>query len=113
MVIAIDFDGTLCESSWPEIGEPRWPVIDAAVQRQKAGDKLILWTCREGQLLGEAVIWCANHGLRFDAVNDNLPERIAEYGNNPRKISADEYWDDRAHAPGGFTMRSWLKSLEK
>ncbi len=21
-IIAVDFDGTLCENSWPEIGEP-------------------------------------------------------------------------------------------
>lgn len=59
------------------------------------GDKLILWTCREGALLDEAVLWCLNRGLKFDAVNDNLPEDIEKYGNNCRKVNADVYLDDK------------------
>ena len=36
----------------------------------------------------------------FDAINENLPERLEYYGCESRKISADEYWDDRAvHMP--------------
>jgi len=95
-VIAVDFDGTLCVSKWPEIGEPNWSVLNMIKRRKASGDKVILWTCREGQYLTDAVRWCEAHGLRFDAVNDNIPERIAQYGNNPRKVSADEYWDDKA-----------------
>lgn len=95
-VIAVDFDGTLCESKWPEIGRANLPVINYLLQRQANGDKLILWTCRTGELLDAAVMWSLQHGLRFDAVNANLPERIAEYGNDCRKISADEYWDDKS-----------------
>jgi hypothetical protein len=34
-------------------------------------------------------------GLVFDAYNENLPERIAEYGGDCRKISADFYADDK------------------
>lgn len=60
------------------------------------GGKVILWTCREGKMLEEAVLWCLNRGLRFDAVNDNLPELKEAFGNNTRKIYADEYWDDRS-----------------
>lgn len=63
------------------------------IQRQK-GIKLILWTMREGKLLDEAVEWCRSHGLTFDAVNDNLAEVKARYGNNPRKVYADYYLDD-------------------
>ena len=37
-----------------------------------------------------------NHGLRFDAVNENLPENIEFFGNDCRKVWANEYWDDRA-----------------
>lgn len=95
-VIAIDFDGTLCENAWPEIGAPKRDVINRALAEQAAGAALILWTCREGDLLDEAVFACRTWGLYFDAVNENLPERTAEYGNDCRKIGADEYWDDRA-----------------
>ena len=95
-VVAIDFDGTLCESKWPEIGAPNWDIIQRAKAEQEAGAALILWTCREGQQREEAVAACHSWGLHFDAVNENLPERTAEYGNDCRKIGADEYWDDKA-----------------
>ena len=94
VVIAVDFDGTLCENAWPDIGEPNRWVIQFFKLLRSAGNKLILWTCREGQMLDDAVTWCKDHGLEFDAVNANLPERIAEYGTDPRKIGADYYCDD-------------------
>lgn len=95
-VIAVDFDGTLCDSKWPEIGKPHWPIIHELIRRKADGDKIILWTCREGELLDEAVLWCLNHGIQFDAINSNVPSRIEQYGDDPRKLSADEYWDDKA-----------------
>lgn len=95
-VIAVDFDGTLCASEWPEIGKANWPVINEVKRRQADGDRIILWTCRNGALLDRAVEWCHDHGLTFDAINSNVPERIEQYGDDPRKVSADEYWDDRA-----------------
>lgn len=94
--IAIDFDGCLCENRWPEIGAPNMDVICAAIAERENGAALILWTCRVGERLGEAVAWCAGFGLEFDAVNANLPERIAAYQNDCRKVCADEYWDDQA-----------------
>ena len=98
--IAVDFDGCLCENRWPDIGNPIWPTIHQLQKRQQEGDKLILWTCREAGMLDAAVMWCLNHGLKFDAVNDNLPENIAHFGNNCRKVYANEYWDDKAVQKG-------------
>lgn len=95
-IIAIDFDGTLFVEDWPNIGEPIIDVIESAKAEQRQGAKLILNTLREGKLLEDAVAACEKHGLKFDAVNDNLPEEAAKWGNNPRKIAATEYWDDRA-----------------
>ena len=95
-IIAVDFDGCLCESKWPEIGKPNLGAIWPLLHRQDKGDKLILWTCREGKALQDALEWCGRYGLKFDAVNANLPEMNAMYGNDSRKIGADEYWDDKA-----------------
>ena len=94
-IIAVDFDGCLCVDKWPKIGNTNWPVVRRLVERKKAGDKIILWTCREGALLDEAVKWCKEHDIYLDAVNDNIAENIALYGNNCRKVYADEYWDDK------------------
>lgn len=94
--IAIDFDGCLCTNAYPEIGEPNWTVIYRAKAEQRAGAGLILWTCREGQLLLNAIAACEGWGLIFDSVNESLPDWIEEFGTRPRKIGATEYWDDKA-----------------
>ena len=78
-IIAVDFDGTLCYSNWPELGSPNTMLIDYLLQEKAAGNKLILWTCRAGKALTDATEWCCEQGLTFDAVNDNLPE-IVEAG---------------------------------
>ena len=95
-VVAVDFDGCLCENAWPEIGAPHLNVIYAAKAERAAGTKLVLWTCRCGELLENAVTWCADQGLFFDAVNEQVPELRNNYGTDSRKVFAHEYWDDRA-----------------
>ena len=98
-IIAVDFDGTLCFSNWPELGEPNLPLIRYLIEQKRCGNKLILWTCRAGEALEKAVSWCREHQLEFDAVNDNLPEIIEKYGTNSRKITCDYYIDDKAILP--------------
>ena len=100
MIIAVDFDGTLCEEEWPEIGSANKFLINKLIDLQKQGAKVILWTCRNGNLLEDAVNWCGQHGLIFDAVNENLPEILESYGGkDSRKITADYYIDDKALNP--------------
>lgn len=92
----MDFDGTLCENAYPLIGAPRLEVIEALKEAKSAGAKIILWTCRSGERLKEAVAWCKEKRINFDIINDNIPEREKLYGGKTRKVSADEYWDDKA-----------------
>lgn len=99
-IIAVDFDGTLCFSNWPELGEPNCHLIEYLRNWREQGNKLILWTCRAGDALERAISWCHDHHLEFDAINDNLPEVIELYGNNSRKITCDYYIDDKAMLPG-------------
>lgn len=95
-IIAVDFDGVLCVSKWPKIGEPNRALIDQLNEEQKAGAVIILWTCREGRLLKDAVKWLKEQGLKCNYVNRNAPERIRMYKSDCRKIGADIYIDDRA-----------------
>lgn len=93
MIIAIDFDGTIVEHNYPKIGS-ELPNATYFIKKIKNefGIKIILWTCREGQELAEAVDWCKSKGLVFDAVNSN----IFDIGNLAKsKIYADLYIDDR------------------
>lgn len=99
---AVDFDGTLCENAYPEIGAPNLPLINTLISRRRLGARVILWTCREGELLTRAVEFCRCFGLEFDTVNDNTEELKKVYGTNPRKIGADYYIDDKAISPDIF-----------
>lgn len=98
-IVAVDFDNTLCFSNWPDLGEPNVRLIRALIELKQNGNKLILWTCRNGMDLQRAVAWCEQQGLQFDAINENLPETIALYGGDSRKITADYYIDDRCILP--------------
>lgn len=94
MIVAVDFDDTLSIN-----GKPNLPLIEKLKAHQRRGDAVILLTCRQGKRLTEAVRMCAQNGLRFHAVNENLPQIIARFGYNPRKIFADLYIDDKAVKP--------------
>ena len=93
MKIAVDFDGTIVEDAYPEIGKPR-PFAIKTLQMLARKHRLILWTCREGKELEDAVSFCQKNGIDLYAVNRNYPE---EDVNNYfcRKIDADIYIDDR------------------
>ena len=96
MRIEVDFDGTLSLGIWPTVGSANERLIEYIKVRKSRGDQIILWTCREGKELDEAVEWCRNQGLEFDAVNDNLPEMIECYGVNSRKVDCNLYIDDKS-----------------
>ena len=93
MIIAVDFDGTLCNYKKPGIGEPKLEIIEKV--KELADDNfLILWSCRKGKALKEAVKWCERYGLKFNAINKNAPGMKSS-----RKIYADWYIDDKALNP--------------
>lgn len=94
LTIAVDFDGTIVEHKYPEIGKELPFATHTLKSLQKKGHRLILWTYRAGKELEEAVDFCKNQGLEFYAVNRNYPEE--KYTNEiSRKILADLYIDDR------------------
>ncbi len=95
MIIGVDFDGTLCEHKYPEIGKPNLNLISSLIKKRWDGDKLILWTCRDGERLEEAVQWCRNRGLFFDVVNEDLPRIKKTFTFKSNKVYADIYIDDR------------------
>lgn len=96
MIIAVDFDGTIVEHRYPQIGKEILFAIATLKKLQEEHHLLVLWSVREGKLLDEAVAFCRSRGLEFYAVNSNLPEE--EQDSTPmrsRKVDADLYIDDR------------------
>jgi len=95
MTIAVDFDGTIVEHRYPEIGREIPFAIDTLKMLTKEGHRLILWSVREGHLLEEAVKWCRERGLEFYAVNKDYPEESREDKNYSRKLKVEMFIDDR------------------
>lgn len=97
MTIAVDFDGTIVEHRYPEIGK-EIPFATETLRRLIAdGHRLILWSVREGELLDEAVEWCRQRGVEFYAVNQNFEGDVPGEGNSSfsRKLKVKLFIDDR------------------
>lgn len=90
MIIAVDFDGTLCDNK-----RANYKLIAWLKQSQRKGDVVILWTCREGERLREAVLFLQSVGFRPNYVNCNAPQTIQKLGDS-RKVYADVYIDDKS-----------------
>ncbi len=96
MVIAVDFDGTIVEHRYPEIGEERPFATDTLKMLINDHHRLILWSVREGKLLDDAVEWCRQRGVEFWAVNRDYPEETTSNNQHfSRKLKADMFIDDR------------------
>lgn len=97
--IAVDFDGTIVEHTYPSIGKEQLFAFQTLKELNKRGYTLILWTFRAGKELDEAVDFCRKNGVEFYAINKNYPEE--QYDESiSRKINADIYIDDKNL--GGF-----------
>lgn len=91
MIIAVDFDGTLQLGD----GSPNENLISRLNTEQRRGNTIILWTCREGKRLQQALIFLQENGFKPNLINQNSPQAIAMLGHDPRKIYADIYIDDK------------------
>lgn len=97
MTIAVDFDGTIVEHRYPEIGEEIPFAIETLKMLIADRHKLILWSVREGKLLEDAINWCRERGVEFYAANKDYPEERGKDNNNyySRKLKVDMFIDDR------------------
>lgn len=95
MIIAVDFDGTIVEHRYPEIGREIPFATTTLKMLTEQRHLLILWTVRHGKLLQEAVDWCKERGVEFYAVNKNYPEEQVDNEGGYCKINAELFIDDR------------------
>lgn len=96
MTIAVDFDGTIVEHRYPEIGAEIPFATETLRMLIKDRHRLILWSVREGQLLEDAINWCKERGVEFYAINKDYPEETIENNQHfSRKLKVDVFIDDR------------------
>lgn len=96
MTIAVDFDGTIVQHRYPQIGKEIPFAIQTLKMLSAEGHRLILWTVREGQLLDDAIQWCRDRGVEFYAANKDYPEETFDNNNAfSRKLKVDLWIDDR------------------
>ncbi len=100
MIIAIDFDGTIVEHKFPEIG-PLKPNVKEVIHRLwDEGHKIIIWTCRTSQntfpgkqsTIFDVRNFLDSEDIPHHTINHNIPEN--PFQPSP-KVYADVYIDDR------------------
>jgi hypothetical protein len=94
-ILAIDFDLTIADGLWPEIGNLRENAKDVINSLYEEGFQIRIWTCRTDAAQDAAQAFLDQHGVRYHGINTNCPERVAFYGNDSRKMGADIYIDDK------------------
>lgn len=111
-IIAIDFDGCIATGAWPDIDNGE--LIEETVNRmfeqiERVPETVfVLWTCREGEYLRDAIEFCVAMELPIKHFNENHPSIFSWFTDpNCRKIFAHEYWDDRAVQVGNLTEFGW------
>ena len=91
MIIAIDFDGTIVDHEYPEIGSLKYGAVKALKSFKKAGHQIIIWTCRQGDDERQVRLFLRKNKIPFDTVNTPIPG----FDLATRKIYADVYIDDK------------------
>lgn len=110
MIIAVDFDGTISRGKYPAIDGEQPYAGEALRKLHEQGHYLIIWTCRCGTPLLDAINWLLERHIPFDRVNDHNPGSVAKYGGRGgKKVYAHCYIDDKNI--GGFP--GWLACLEE
>lgn len=93
MIIAVDFDGTIAEHEYPNIGALKPGAKETINKWYDAGHKIIIWTCRMNKEAEEAKQFLIDNGINFHTLNENA-NPSDEFNPEP-KVFAHLYIDDR------------------
>lgn len=112
LFISVDFDGTIVEHEYPDVGREVPGAIFWLKKFQEAGAKLILSTMRSDEALAEAVEFCRKNGIELYGVNNN-PEQKS-WTSSPKIYSHIHIDDTNACCPlresakmGGRSYVDW------
>ena len=107
-IIAIDFDGTIIQDKYPDIGNPYPGAIQAINELYDDGYCIIIDSCRARDKEDEMIDWLNRNGVKYCHCNENCRILIRRYSTDCRKISADIYIDDKSlFAPNMENPNQW------
>lgn len=109
MLFSIDFDGTIVENDYPNIGKFKECTVKFIKDLENKGHMWTLFTMREGEKLEEAVQAIKAAGLNPSYINDNPKGIKVEFNCNPRKVFAHVYIDDR----NAFTVEEQINYVRQ
>ena len=66
MIIAVDFDGTISRGKFPAIDGEQPYAGESLRKLHDEGHKIIIWTCRTGDQLLNAINWLLERQIPFD-----------------------------------------------
>lgn len=96
LVLGVDFDGTIVEEAFPNIGAIKPRTVDLMKKAIAKGHLVIVWTARSGVAVTEATNFLHENNIPFHYINENPEDPWAIRGEQGRKIFCDFYLDDRA-----------------
>ena len=95
MIIAIDFDGTIVDHAFPDIGKINPGAIEYLKLFQENNARLILYTMRSGKSLEDAVSYLKTNGIdNWYGINENSDQYS---WTSSSKVYANIYIDDAAY----------------
>lgn len=101
-VLAIDFDGTICDHRFPECGPLKEGVV-AAIQKISERFEIIIWSCRangnlntDDRYIKDMIEYLNRHNIPYDRIDMG----------NEGKVIADLYIDDKA-----IRFNDWATTL--
>lgn len=95
MIIAIDFDGTIVEDRFPEIGSLKEGAREV-INKLYLQHTIIIWTCRTGRIKNAAEHFLKRNNIQFHYINESCENNVRKHNNiDTRKVFADIYIDDR------------------
>jgi hydroxymethylpyrimidine pyrophosphatase-like HAD family hydrolase len=95
LVLGIDFDGTIVEEAFPNIGAIKPRTVELMEKAMWAGHLIVVWTARSGQAEIDAINFLKENKIPYHYVNENPEDPYAIKGEQGRKIFCDYYLDDR------------------
>jgi hypothetical protein len=112
-IIAVDFDKTICESSYPIIGDPKPGVIESLTRLKKLGYWLIIWSCRtckfypevfatNGEVLGmnrgvvrEMIDFLDKNNVPYDDIDDGTMGKVyAKFYIDDKAVRFNDNWKE-------------------